>query len=88
MITKERRDAIFKQFDVENKDTINKEDIKKAFNKMSKNIKDKDVDAIFDEFDHDKNGSIDREEWRAVVDQIIDDSVKDYDDLENELGDE
>eukprot|EP00351_Strombidinopsis_sp_SopsisLIS2011_P003230 CAMPEP_0116877306 /NCGR_PEP_ID=MMETSP0463-20121206/9089_1 /TAXON_ID=181622 /ORGANISM="Strombidinopsis sp, Strain SopsisLIS2011" /LENGTH=57 /DNA_ID=CAMNT_0004524461 /DNA_START=1363 /DNA_END=1536 /DNA_ORIENTATION=+ len=51
---------------------------------MSKNIQQKDLDAIFDEFDTDKNGSISRDEWRAVVDQIIDDSVKDNDDLEDE----
>ena len=38
MITKERRDAIFKQFDIENKDRITPNDIKMAFNKMSKSI--------------------------------------------------
>lgn len=38
MITKERRDAIFKQFDIQNNDQITPVDIKKAFNKMSKTI--------------------------------------------------
>lgn len=42
-----------------------------AFNKIGKVVSDKDIQETFKEFDKAGNGQIDREEWRAVMDEII-----------------
>lgn len=39
-VSSERRDAIFKIFDVSNTDSITRDDMKKAFNKIGRNLSD------------------------------------------------
>lgn len=70
-IPEKRRDAIFKMFDVDNTDVISREDIKKAFNKISRNISEDQIDEIFKEFNTDNDQVISRQEWRNVVDLIM-----------------
>jgi len=70
-LTEERRDAIFKMFDVEDTGFIRHDDIKKAFHKLGKTITDDEIQEIFAEYDANNDGVIDREEWRSVMDEII-----------------
>jgi len=75
-ITPERRDAIFKIFDVRDQGRLTREDIRKAFNKIGRNVSEEQLDEIFNEFDADGDQTIDREEWDQVVNTIIDTSKK------------
>lgn len=70
-LTQQRRDAIFKMFDIMDSGKIEREHIGKAFNKFSKTITEKEIDQIFKEFDKDNDGVITKDEWEIIVDQII-----------------
>mmetsp|Transcript_38537 Transcript_38537/g.27897 ORF Transcript_38537/g.27897 Transcript_38537/m.27897 type:complete len:136 (+) Transcript_38537:1129-1536(+) len=71
-ISSNRRDAIFKIFDVDGENGISRKGFVKAFNKIGRIISDKEVQEIFDKFDKDKDQVISREEWRKVVDDLFD----------------
>jgi len=51
-------------FNVDGKEGVDRDDIKKAFNKISRNITEEEIDEIFKEFNKDNDTHIDREEWR------------------------
>jgi len=76
-------------FDVEDSEVIRPDDLKKAFNKLGRNISDEELrEVFFEEFDADGDGSIDREEWRTVMDKIISSTQNASDSSEDEKEDE
>lgn len=70
-VTENRRQALFKMFDIEDTGFINKVEIKKAFNKIGRTITTEEINKMFEDFDSDNDAKITREEWRKVVNEIF-----------------
>ena len=66
-LTEERVIAIFKSFDVDNKNVISKENIRDAFSKFGRTVSKKDLDTIFEAHDENGDGQIDFEEFKRMM---------------------
>lgn len=66
-LTEERLQAIFNQFDIDNSGKITKANMKQAFSKYGREIKESDIDDILAKHDKAKDSAISYEEFKAMI---------------------
>ncbi|KAL3786525.1 hypothetical protein ACHAWO_000502 [Cyclotella atomus] len=76
-ISSDDLETVFKSLDLDNNGTISEEEFTKWYIKSEERILSK-VRPVFDEFDADKNGSVDRDEVRALL-KKLDNNVSEAD---------
>ena len=67
LLTKEKLQAIFNQFDIDHSGKINFQDIKVAFTKFGRDLPDDEVHKILKQHDADQNEEIDLEEFKSMM---------------------
>lgn len=66
-LSEERLMAIFNQFDIDNSGKITKANLKQAFSKYGREIKDSDIDDILSKHDLAKDNAISYEEFKKML---------------------
>lgn len=67
ILSHQKFEALYRQFDVDGNDKITRENIKDAMFKLGKEITDQDVDQIMNKHDANKDGFLSMEEFKTML---------------------